>query len=178
MTALPAPLHPDAAPADACDGLAWATLLVRSGEALERLRARRALAAGDDEAAALKKKEELVDQLRAKDPGAEVDVTQDGRGKYVLHKISFHGHLFECPVVVNPFSDVSEIVKGLGSRRCSKCMWAYGRWRDPDPGFCLDSLLSAWASPRTPPIACRTLADYLASWKVQCRPCTPRVCLR
>ena len=77
--ALPAPLHPDAAPADACDGLAGHPLCP-NGEALERLRARRALAAGDDEAAALKKKEELVDQLRAKDPKAEVDVTHEEQG--------------------------------------------------------------------------------------------------
>ena len=120
IAALPAPLHPDAAPADACDGLAWATLLVRSGDALERLRARRALAAGDDEAAALKKKEELVDQLRAKDPKAEVDVTHEEQGKYTINKIDFNGHVFLCPVVVDRYSDVKEIVR-TATTRCLCC---------------------------------------------------------
>ena len=117
---LPAPLHPEAAPADACDGYAWATLLVRSGDALERLRARRANTADEDEAAALRKKEEMMSQLRAKDPKAEVDVTHEGQGKYVLTKISFHGHLFVCPVVVNKYSDVEDIVR-TATYKCLCC---------------------------------------------------------
>ena len=117
---LPAPLHPDVAAADACDGLVWATLLIRSGEALARLRARRAQAADEDEVAALKKKEEIVSQFRSMDPEAEVDVTHDSRGKYVVNKISFNGHMFVCPVVVNPYSDVKDIVRTATSR-CLCC---------------------------------------------------------
>ena len=64
--------------------------------------------------------EEVMRQLRAKDPGAEVDVTHDSKGKYVLNKISFNGHLFVCPVVVNPYSDVKEIVK-TATYKCLCC---------------------------------------------------------
>ena len=117
---LPAPLHPATGPDDACDGMAWATLLVHCGESLARLRERRARAADTDEAAAREKQEEVISQLRAKDPGAEVDVTHDGQGKYVLNKISFNGHLFECPVIVNPYSDVKEIVR-TATYRCLCC---------------------------------------------------------
>ena len=117
---LPAPLHPEAAPADACDGYAWATLLVQSGDALERLRARRANAADEDEAAALRKKEEMMSQLRAKDPEAEVDITHKSQGNYVVNKISFNGHMFVCPVVLTPYSDVKDIVR-TATYRCLCC---------------------------------------------------------
>ena len=117
---LPTPLHPTTGPADACDGLAWATLLVHRGEALARLRERRARAADADEVAAREKQEAVVRQLRTKDPGAEVDVTHDSRGKYVLNKISFNGHLFECPVIVNRYSDVNDIVK-TATYKCLCC---------------------------------------------------------
>ena len=115
----PAPLHPDAAPADV-HGWRGPPCSCGSGEALERLRARRALAAGDDEAAALKKKEELVDQLRAKDPKAEVDVTHEEQGKYTINKIDFNGHVFLCPVVVDRYSDVKDIVR-TATTRCLCC---------------------------------------------------------
>ena len=59
-------------------------------------------------------------QLRAKDPEVDVDVTHDGQGKYVLNKISFNGHVFECPVVVNPYSDVNDIVR-TATYRCLCC---------------------------------------------------------
>ena len=67
-----------------------------------------------------KKKEELVSHFRAMDPEAEVDVTHDSRGKYVVNKISFNGHLFVCPVAVNPYSDVKDIVRTATSR-CLCC---------------------------------------------------------
>jgi len=117
---LPAPLHPTTGLADPCDGLVWATLLAHRGESLARLRERRAQAADADEAAARKKQEEVVWQLRAKDPGAEVDVTHAKQGKYVLNKISFNGHLFECPVVVNRYSDVKQIVRNA-TNKCLCC---------------------------------------------------------
>ena len=58
--------------------------------------------------------------LRSKDPGAEVDMTHDVQGKYTLNKISFNGHLFECPVVVNPYSDVKDIVR-TATYKCLCC---------------------------------------------------------
>ena len=64
-------------------------VLVHSGETLAQLRERRAQAADADEAAAREKQEQVTRQLRAKDPGAEIDVTHDQKGKYVLNKISF-----------------------------------------------------------------------------------------
>lgn len=117
---LPAPLRPAAGPAEACDGLAWATLLRRSGEALERLRERRTEAADEDEAAACEKQKEITRQLRVKDPGAEVDVTHEGQGVIKINKISFNGHLFECPVVVNPYCDANEIVR-TATFKCLCC---------------------------------------------------------
>ena len=117
---LPTPLQP-CATGDACDGLCWATLRVQTGEGLARLRARRAQAAGDDEAAARAKQEAVMRQLRAKDPGAEVEVTHEpGEGKYILNKISFNGHLFECPVIVNRYSDVKDIVR-TATYKCLCC---------------------------------------------------------
>ena len=117
---LPAPLHPATGTTDACDGLAWATLLVHSGEALAQLRERRAQAADADEAAAREKQEQVTRQLRVKDPGAEIDVTHEQQGKYVLNKISFNGHHFECPVIVNRYSDVKEIVR-TATYKCLCC---------------------------------------------------------
>ena len=69
---------------------------------------------------ALKKKEELVDQLRAKDPKAEVDVTHEEQGKYTINKIDFNGHVFLCPVVVDRYSDVKDIVR-TATTRCLCC---------------------------------------------------------
>ena len=117
---LPAPLHPAAEPSDECDGLIWATLLERRGEALAQLRERRAQAASLDESAARAKQEEVMRQLRAKDPGAEVDVTHESEGKYKLNKISFNGHLFVCPVIVNKYSDVTDIVR-TATYKCLCC---------------------------------------------------------
>ena len=47
-------------------------------------------------------------------------MTHDEQGKYVLNKISFNGHLFECPVVVNPYSDVNDIVR-TATYKCLCC---------------------------------------------------------
>ena len=116
--ALPAPLHPDGA------GRRVRRAGVGHPARAERRRARATRAArarcSDDEAAALKKKEELVDQLRAKDPKAEVDVTHEEQGKYTINKIDFNGHVFLCPVVVDRYSDVKDIVR-TATTRCLCC---------------------------------------------------------
>lgn len=101
----------------------WATLQVRSGSDLEQLQLKRAAAAEKDDAVAQKKQQALADQLKAQDPKAHISISKEATGQYVINELVFNGHIFDaslCRVCINPFSDVSDIIKTV-TYRCQCC---------------------------------------------------------
>ena len=48
------------------------------------------------------------------------DPPHEVQGKYTINKIDFNGHVFLCPVVVDRYSDVKDIVR-TATTRCLCC---------------------------------------------------------
>ena len=115
--ALPAPLHPDAAPADACDGLAGhparaerrrARAAARAARArCRRRRGRRAQEEGGARGSAARQ-------------GPEGRGRRDARGAGQVHHQQDQRPRLPCPVVVDRHSDVKDIVR-TATTRCLCC---------------------------------------------------------
>ena len=104
-------------------GKAWASLIVRSGSELEDLEVSRAAVAERYDELADKMQQSFRKELLAQDPNAHVSIEKVLGGKYMIKELIFNGHAFDanlCKVCINPFSDVSDIIKTV-TYRCNCC---------------------------------------------------------
>mmetsp|Transcript_24520 Transcript_24520/g.40624 ORF Transcript_24520/g.40624 Transcript_24520/m.40624 type:complete len:276 (-) Transcript_24520:216-1043(-) len=118
-TTLPNALQPTISPPKPYE--CWASLLVRTGEALCRLRRQRDLESEGDVGAARQKLQEISRRLLTLDPRSTMEVAPSDRpGCFVINEMRFNGHVIGWEGPIDRFCDVDAVVR-IATASCECC---------------------------------------------------------